>query len=62
MNAIEARKKLGSLLDRVERAEKINQAQSKGAAERIRARAEALTSQSPLDWESLKVDRDLGRR
>lgn len=79
IGAFEAKNKLGSLLDRVERGEeilitrhgkpvarlvasagRIDRAGAKAAAERIRARAERLSS-GPFDWEALKADRDEGR-
>ena len=41
-------------------ADRIDRARAKAAAERIRARAERLSS-GRLDWEALKADRDEGR-
>jgi len=38
----------------------IDRARAKAAAERIRARAERLSSER-FDWETLKTDRDEGR-
>jgi len=38
----------------------IDRAQSRAAAERIRARV-VQSEARPFDWESLKVDRDAGR-
>lgn len=38
----------------------LDRASSKAAAERIRARAERLSSER-LDWKALKTDRDEGR-